>query len=111
MYRVGYNEHIVNLQGITVSHEDCRFFLVLEYCSKGSLYEYLIGHKEKFHYALANHEYAPPSITDNKESEEVQNFNQLIAWSYQVSRSFLFADRTKNLRKQIISKNCTFLNT
>ena len=35
MYKVGYNEHIVNLQGITVSHEDCQFFLVLEYCSKG----------------------------------------------------------------------------
>ena len=37
MYKVGYNEHIVNLQGITVSHEDCQFFLVLEYCSKGEM--------------------------------------------------------------------------
>ena len=108
MYKVGYNEHIVNLQGITVSHEDCQFFLVLEYCSKGeekrfirnifknclwnqlslvnfispfsgSLYDYMIANKVKISYALANHELSPPK------SEEVEKLNQLICWSYQVS--------------------------
>ena len=101
MYKVGYNEHIVNLQGITVSHEDCQFFLVLEYCSKGemnyfqkklwnqfiilfsyhsgSLYDYMLANKVKISYALANYELSPPN------SEEVERFNQLISWSYQVS--------------------------
>ena len=47
-------------------------------CS-GSLYDYMLANKVKISYALANHELSPPN------SEEVERFNQLISWSYQVS--------------------------
>ena len=45
----------------------------------GSLYDYMLANKVKISYALANYELSPPN------SEEVERFNQLISWSYQVS--------------------------
>ena len=50
----------------------------------GSLYDYMIANKVKISYALANHELSPPK------SEEVEKFNQLICWSYQVSIFIIF---------------------
>ena len=39
----------------------------------------MLANKVKISYALANYELSPPN------SEEVERFNQLISWSYQVS--------------------------
>ena len=41
MQCMDYHTHIVNLQGFKINQPDPTFSMVLEYCSKGSLFNYL----------------------------------------------------------------------
>ena len=41
MQCMDYHTHIVNLQGFKINQPDPTFSMVLEYCSKGSLFKYL----------------------------------------------------------------------
>lgn len=82
MRRASYNENIVNLQGITVPDENSNeIYLVLEYCSNGSLINYLKSNRDKFSEAMSKVMIRDGRAIDVKARED---FNLLIAWSHQV---------------------------
>jgi len=88
MRRASYNENIVNLQGITVPDLNSdEIYLVLEYCSNGSLVNYLKDNRVKFSEALANVMIQGDGLM-NLDARE--NFNMLIAWSHQVCCLYFF---------------------
>ena len=52
MQCMDYHTHIVNLQGFKINQPDPTFSMVLEYCSKGSLFNYLGKYCRYTHIAL-----------------------------------------------------------
>lgn len=113
MGRVGYHENIVNLQGVTVCDDNNildGFYLVLEYCSHGSLLEYLTDNFYKYNQALKSmYELqicgAQPWTAQLSIAEMRENFYILIAWGHQIARGMDFLSSKNIVHGDLAARN------
>ena len=71
MIRVSKHDHIVNFQGVCVENDSV--YLLLEFCAKGPIDNYLLNNAKEFSTKLEN-----------------QNYLELIQWCAQVADGMCF---------------------